>query len=238
MKRTRKIVTAVLSAALAVSMLAGCGGTSSSSVPAEENSSGTDAQAATGEIDKSMKADIVVGGWPSGDDAFKAAMSGFNAEYPNINVELQFTDTTAHHQNLQTSLAAGSGAPDVAMVEGAYVAQYRNSSALTDLNTMGAKDFQEDFVSFKWDQCVSDDGSSMRLIPWDIGPATMFYRTDIFEKAGLPTEPDEVDKLLSTWDGVLSAAETVKDKTGAWFVPDASYFYQLLSRTGIFMTRI
>ena len=80
--------------------------------------------------DPDISADIVVGGWPSGDDAFKAALPGFNKLYPNINVEFQFTDTTSYHQNLATSLAAGSGAPDVAMVEGAYVAQYRNSSAL------------------------------------------------------------------------------------------------------------
>ena len=178
--------------------------------------------------DPDISADIVVGGWPSGDDAFKAALPGFNKLYPNINVEFQFTDTTSYHQNLATSLAAGSGAPDVAMVEGAYVAQYRNSSALEDLNELGAADYKDDFVSFKWDQCVSDDGKKMELIPWDIGPATLFYRTDIFEKAGLPTDPEEVDQLLSTWDGVIKAAETVKDKTDAWFVPDVAYFYQLL----------
>lgn len=40
--------------------------------------------------DPDISADIVVGGWPSGDDAFKAALPGFNKLYPNINVEFQF----------------------------------------------------------------------------------------------------------------------------------------------------
>ncbi len=226
-KDMKNKVTRYMAAGMSVLMAAGM--LNAGIAMAESTEAGTEAAAAeqlTGDPD--IKADIVVGGWPSGDDAFKAALEGFNALYPGINVEFQFTDTTSYHQNLATSLAAGSGAPDVGMVEGAYVAQYRNSTALTDLNTLGAADYKDDFVSFKWDQCVSDDGSKMVLIPWDIGPATLFYRTDIFEQAGLPTDPDEVDKLLSTWDGVVSAAETIKDKTGAWFTPDASYYYQLL----------
>lgn len=63
----------------------------------------------------------------------KLLWRGFNEQYPDIKVELQFTDTTSHHQALQTALAAGTDAPDVAMVEGAYIAQYRDSSALTNL---------------------------------------------------------------------------------------------------------
>ena len=63
---------------------------------------------------------------------------------------MQFTDTTAHHQALQTALSAGDGAPDVAMVEGAYVAQYRESSALTNLleEPYNAGELEKDFVEF------------------------------------------------------------------------------------------
>ena len=238
-KRVWALVTAFL---MVLSLFAGCSGDSGimntssmaeSSSSSESSSSGAESsmQESSGlvEIDSSLSANIVVGGWPSGDDAFEAAMAGFNEKYPNIKVELQFTDTAAHHQNLQTSLAAGSGAQDVPMVEGAYVAQYRNSAALADLNPYGAQSLADDFVAFKWDQCISDDGKAMRLLPWDVGPTTLFYRTDIFEQAGLPTEPSEVDKLLSTWDGVLEAAEAVHALgDNNWFIADGSYLYQLL----------
>ena len=235
--KAKKVLALATASVMSVSLLAGCGSSGSSettssttdSASTSDDSGTTEAASELVEIDTSISADIVVGGWPSGDDAFEAAMEGFNEKYPNINVELQFTDTTAHHQNLQTALAAGSGAPDVAMVEGAYVAQYRNSTALADLNQYGAQTLADDFVSFKWDQCISDDGSALRIIPWDVGPTTLFYRTDIFEQAGLPTDPDEVDELLSTWDGVLEAAEAVHALgDNYWFMPDASYLYQLL----------
>ncbi|MBQ9009110.1 MAG: extracellular solute-binding protein, partial [Clostridia bacterium] len=183
---------------------------------------------AEGPVNKDISGYIEVGGWPSGDDAFKAAMAGFNEMYPNIEVELVFTDTTAHHQALQTSLAAGSGAPDVAMVEGAYIAQYKNSLALTDLNTLGAQDYKDDFGPFKWNQAISDDGTRMVAIPWDLGPTLYYYRSDVFEEVGLPTDPEEVTKLMSTWEGVLEVAEKVSIPGKRWFLPSAAYPYQWL----------
>lgn len=171
---------------------------------------------------------IEVGGWPSGDVAFKAILDGFNELYPNVEVELVFTDTTAHHQSLQTSLAAGSGAPDVAMVEGAYIAQYKNSLALCDLNQFGAQDYKDDFGPFKWNQAISDDGTRMVAIPWDLGPTLFYYRSDVFEEVGLPSDPEAVTELLSTWDGVLEVAEKVSIPGQRWFLPSAAYPYQWL----------
>lgn len=222
----KKIIVSLLATSMVVSSLVGCGSSNvSSSTTAEQGSK----IATTVDNDPtSIKAHIEVGGWPSGDDAFKAAMEGFNKVYPNIEVELVFTDTTAHHQALQTALAAGSGAPDVAMVEGAYIAQYKDSKALTDLYTLGADSIKNDFGSFKWNQAISSDGSRLVAIPWDLGPTLYYYRTDVFQECGLPTDPDEVAELLSTWDGVLKVAEAVSIPGKRWFLPSAAYPYQWL----------
>lgn len=213
--KKHRITALMLSMVMTAGLLAGCGG------------SGGDTEEAKTSEDGQPAGKIVVGGWPSGDEAFEAALEGFNEEYPDIEVDFQFTDTTSHHQALQTALAAGSGAPDVAMVEGAYIAQYRDSSALTNLydEAYNAKELQDDFVAYKWDQAVSSDGSRLVAIPWDIGPCTYFYRTDIFEECGLPTDPVEVAEMMSTWDGVLEVAEKVSIPGERWLLPDASYLY-------------
>lgn len=215
MKMMKKAAIWMLTATMAAGLTA-CGG------------SGAEAED-TGDISdpESVKGTITVGGWPSGDDAFKAALEGFHKEYPNVEVKFQFTDTTAHHQALQTALSAGSGAPDVAMIEGAYVAQYRDSAALTNLKEKpyNADELKDDFVEFKWDQCISADGNAVRAIPWDVGPCSYFYRTDIFEECGLPTDPKEVAELMSTWDGVLEVARKVYIPGERWLLPDASYLY-------------
>jgi len=223
-------LTIVLVSAMALSLTA-CGSSEPSAAGAGDKPAAAGGGQAAASVDPAdLKGSIVVGGWPSGDDGFKAALNGFNEQYPNIKVEFQFTDTTSHHQALATSLAAGTGAPDVAMVEGAYIAQYRDSAALTNLLDVpyNAKQYKDDFVALKWDQAYSVDKSRLVAIPWDVGPCTYFYRTDVFAECGLPTDPDEVTKLMSTWDGVLKAAKAVYKPGERWLVPNAAYFYQLM----------
>ncbi len=219
----KKKLTFVLIMVLSISVLYGCGGNTASELT---ESDAQEIAAAVKSDPSSIEASIQVGGWPSGDDAFEAAMAGFNDKYPNIQVELVFTDTTSHHQALQSALVAGTGAVDVAMVEGAYISQYRNSDALVDLNMLGADELAHDFVSFKWEQAKSSDGSRLVAIPWDLGPTLYYYRTDVFEEVGLPTDPYEVAELMSTWDGVLQVAEAVSIPGERWFLPSAAYPYQ------------
>jgi ABC-type glycerol-3-phosphate transport system substrate-binding protein len=42
----------------------------------------------------------------------------------------------------------------------------------------------------------------------------MFYRPDVFQAAGLPTDPDQVAHSLATWDDFIKAGEIIRDKTG------------------------
>jgi len=41
-----------------------------------------------------------------------------------------------------------------------------------------------------------------------------YYRRDIFEAAGLSTEPEEVSEMVATWDDYLETCITIKEKTG------------------------
>ncbi len=248
-RKLNRFVAAALALTMSASLLAGCGSSSSGSGNGsasgasdggsksaektnEENASApvdTEEQSAAVEKDpSSISGTIEVGGWPVGDEGFEAAMAGFHELYPNIEVELVFSDTASHHQALQTALTAGTSAPDVAMIEGAYIAQYKDSPALADLNTFGAADLKDDFVDFRWEQATSSDGQKLIAIPWDLGPTLYYYRTDVFEEVGLPTDPDEVAELMRTWDGVLEVAEKVSIPGQRWFLPSAAYPYQWL----------
>jgi multiple sugar transport system substrate-binding protein len=172
----------------------------------------------------------IVGGWPSGDAAFKAALPEFNAKYQNIKVELEFAEANTYQQALTTALAAGNNAPDVAMINDQYIAQYQDTPALLNLldPPYNAGQYEKDIVAFKWANCVSSDGKTLRALPWDIGPATMFYRADVFADAGLPTDPEEVAKFMSTWQGVLEAAKKVYIPGKRWLTPDATYLYEAM----------
>jgi ABC-type glycerol-3-phosphate transport system substrate-binding protein len=173
------------------------------------------------------KTKLVIGGWPAGDQAFKAIIPAFIKLHPDVEVVLNFMQTADHHQQLSTAIAAGTGAPDVAMLEQAWVGRYKDAGGFENLldAPYNAGSMKSDFVDYKWQLATSVDGKKLVGLVWDIGPATLFYRRDVFKDAGLPTEPAEVDKLLSTWDGVLKAAKAVYQPGKRWLVPNASYLY-------------
>ena len=222
-KQLKKNMAICLACITSVSLLAGCASSGSST-----SSEQTDAD--TGNTSSSETVTITVAGWPSGDDGFKAALDGFHEKYPNIEVEFDFTDNASHHQKLNTELVSGTGAPDVAMINGGYMPQYVNSSALVNLldEPYDAGQYADDFVTSEWQIGYSADGKRLVGIPWDIGACTLFYRTDIFEECGLPTDPEEVADLMSTWDGVLQVAEAVSIPNQRWFMPNAVDLYQLM----------
>lgn len=178
-------------------------------------------------VSAQAKTKLVVAGWPAGDTAFKAIIPEFNKKFPNVEVVLNFTSTADHHQALATAIAAGTGAPDVAMIEQASIGRYKDAGGFENLldPAYGAGSLKKDFVGYKWDLATSVDGKKLIGLVWDIGPATLFYRRDIFKAAGLPSEPAEVDKLLSTWDGVLKAAKAIYQPNKRWMLPNATYLY-------------
>lgn len=176
---------------------------------------------------KILTGKIIVGGWPAGDDAFEAVIPLFNEKYPDVEVELSFQQGDDYNQMLTTALAAGTGAPDVAMMEQAWVGRYKDSTEFENLleEPYNAENMKNDFVEYKWNLATSVDGTRLVGLVWDIGPASMFYRRDVFEDAGLPSEPEEVEKLLSTWDGVLEAAEAIHIPNQRWLFPNAANMY-------------
>lgn len=164
------------------------------------------------------KGEVLIWGWPAADRAFESIIDGFNEEYPDVHVTWEMIPGQASgtRDALSTALAAGEGAPDISMIEINDVDRFVMQGGLVDLlqSPYNAGKYQEAFVSYKWEQALTPDGRLLAF-PWDIGPASMFYRKDVFEKAGLPTDPDSVAELLSNWEAYI---ETGKQVTQA--VPD------------------
>jgi cellobiose transport system substrate-binding protein len=84
---------------------------------------------------------------------------------------------------------------------------------------------KSDYLDWKV-KAAQGDGGTQIGIPIDIGPEGFFYRVDKFQAAGLPTDPDAVGKLVSTFDGYEQVAQTTKDKLGAFVCdsPDSSVY--------------
>jgi cellobiose transport system substrate-binding protein len=56
----------------------------------------------------------------------------------------------------------------------------------------------------------------------------MVYRTDLFEQSGLPTDREEVAKLISTWDDFVEVGKKVKAATGQAMLDKVNTFYRMV----------
>jgi cellobiose transport system substrate-binding protein len=115
-------------------------------------------------------------------------------------------------QKLTTTLAAGTSVPDITGIKGEDVASFLpNAARFLDLNDLGFKKISSQYLGWKTKLAQTEDGKQIGF-PIDIGPTALFYRADLFEKAGLPTDPDKVAAEAKTWDDYFVLGTQLKKK--------------------------
>ncbi|MTH54609.1 extracellular solute-binding protein [Bacillus mangrovi] len=216
----KKVWGMLLAAVLTVGMLAGC------------SSQGSGGDAGEG---GEPKGEITVWGWNVAASSMELAVEKFNEKYPDVKVKVQDIGRLDLYDKLTVGLAAnGAGLPDVLMVESDRLDNYKKQfpNGFMDLSAKGYDKYEDKFGKSKIATAKNEDGKFVAM-PWDIGPTGVFYRTDLFEKAGV--DP----KSIETWDEFLEAGKVIKEKTGAALGPidiakDDALYRMMLNQQGAF----
>ncbi len=134
----------------------------------------------------------------------------FNSVFPNVKVNLVVMDEI--EGKLKTALAAGSGAPDIAFLDGGYMGNYNTIDGFEDLlqPPYNGGQYEEYFPASTWQRFMSLDGKKLISIATDIAPAVTFYRADIMEENGFPSDPVELGKYISDADNFINMAKALK----------------------------
>ncbi|MGW7264706.1 ABC transporter substrate-binding protein [Streptomyces sp. NPDC054842] len=195
----RKAVVVTAVAALGAGLLAGC---------ADDGDGDSSSGGGKG------KTTITLGLF--GTFGFKEA--GLYDEYEKLNPDIKIQENvTERNENyypaLVNHLTTGSGLADIQGVEVGNIAEVVDTQAskLVDLSKVsGVK--EGDFLDWKWKQATAKDGATVGL-GTDIGPMAICYRKDMFEKAGLPTDRDELAKKWEgDWNKFVDVGEEYKKK--------------------------
>jgi cellobiose transport system substrate-binding protein len=134
-----------------------------------------------------------------GDFGYQDLYKKYEATHPNVDIKEDIQSYPDHHSNLAKHLAVGSGADDIESVEVGFIAQFKSQPNLfVNLNRLGAKNLQKQWLAWKWRQSVAPNGAQIGL-GTDVGSLAICYRRDLFRKAGLPTSRAAVSKLWPTW---------------------------------------
>ena len=148
---------------------------------------------------------------------YEGLIEEWNAEHDDIKIEQVKVGTWDDAKaNLYTKLAAGSGLSDIEAIEGdAMPAILAEEGAFEDLTDESLDGRWLDFVT---ERATNADGQMIGY-GTDIGPEAICYRADLFKKAGLPTDREEVAGLMGTWEDYFATGERFVKK-----VPDTAWY--------------
>ncbi|MEW2634513.1 ABC transporter substrate-binding protein [Streptomyces sp. NPDC048389] len=144
------------------------------------------------------------------------------AEYEKLNPGIKIEETNVadgqkYWDALKLRLSQGSGLADIQAIEVGYIAEATGeamSEKFVDLGKAEGVDTSA-FLDWKVKQATTQGGEVVAL-GTDIGPMGICYRKDLFEKAGLPTDREEVGELWAgDWAEFLAAGEKYKDAAPA-----------------------
>jgi cellobiose transport system substrate-binding protein len=172
------------------------------------------------------KITLTFGDW--GDMGFKDLFAEYTKLNPNITIVEKSSEFNKHHEGLLTALASGKG-NDINGVEGSwmpYFVQYPDK--FEDFGTSK----QGDYLDWRWNPAVAENGVVLGL-PTDVGGMAVAYRADLFEAAGLPSDPESVSALWATggWEDYLKVAKQYTDATGKKFADSTqSVFFGIVAQ--------
>ncbi|MFA9431813.1 ABC transporter substrate-binding protein [Egicoccus sp. AB-alg2] len=140
----------------------------------------------------------------------------FEAKYPHITVEGEFTGWGDYWDRLATTVAGGD-APDIIQHESRYLREYADRGALLDLNEVAdTLDLSE------LDPLVADSGTvegAVYGVPTGINAYTLFADPQAFEEAGVEM-PDDTSW---TWEDFVGLAAQISANSDYYGAQDKGY---------------
>ena len=145
---------------------------------------------------------VLVPGFQAIGDGFMRDQAAAFGEETGIQVDMQFLPFEKAMDRQTTLVAAKSGEVDVFGTHYAQIGKF--GEGMVPLNDLAAESElkPEDYVSGSFD-ALSVDGKLL-AIPFTFDLRTLFYRTDLFEAAGIEEPP-------ATWDEFVATAQKVNN---------------------------
>ncbi|MHA4779044.1 ABC transporter substrate-binding protein [Streptomyces sp. MSC1_001] len=156
-----------------------------------------------------------------------SAVDGAQKAFPDA--AIKFVKTADVDTKLTAALRTGQDLPSIVTADPVRYAPV--AGEFTDLSKTGfTSDVAADYLS--WKVALGRTASGEQLgVPIDVGPLAFYYNADAFKAAGLPTEPQAVGRLVSTWGGYESVAEAAKAR-GKFACDDPAelFYYETWSK--------
>ena len=162
--------------------------------------------------------------WVAGtSETLKSLREQFQGIHPNIKVDFEDVPSEEATDRLTTRIAGGNP-PDVAFVDQSAVLDFATRNALLELGPYAEKSAAvkiDDYVAAFLDAAKYED--KVYGLPYDGESTGLFYRTDLFEAAGIAGPP-------TTWEELEDAAKKLTNTDNRtygfiMFATEAAYYW-------------
>ena len=184
-KNLRRIISLVLTAATLFSMLAvlsSCGG----------------------------KSKIIV--WVYSDE-YRTELEDFLKSTPmdlSFEASIRAVNSADFAEELQKAIDSGEDIPDVFMLSPDNIKRYVDSDLTADVSELGLEVTIEKYFPYVA-QAATDSDGHVKAVGWQADPGIFMYRRSM-AKAYLGTDnPDEIQSMISDWDGFYTTAKKVSE---------------------------
>ena len=242
----KKILTSLMTATMALTMLAGCGGNTAKDAPAStpaDTAQATEATEAESPATVEEGKEFNIYCW---NDEFKSRMiahypgyeevDGTTGKIGDVTVKWIITpnDNNAYQNALDEALLAQADAAsdkkiDLFLVEADYATKYTDTDYTLDVvNDLG---LTEDELSNQYQytkDIVTDSNGKLKGISWQACPGAMIYRRDVATQVYGTDDPAVIQDKFSDWDKFLAEGKTLKD-AGYQLTSSANDTYRVFS---------
>lgn len=219
MKKVKRLLTLLLSAALICALFSAC--------TTENNSSGTSNSTGTETTDVDVNSDGTVNNpeavqakegyqmfwtlFSGGDgDWMQQMVDAYNATAPAKPVQIVQCVWGDYYTKLMTAVAADAG-PDIGVSHASSLPMLVDQGVVQDITSFA------DAANFDWNDyepvsqnSITFDGKKY-AVPLDTHAEILYYNTDLLKDAGISTESDGSVNLGSNWDEYIAFLETLKN---------------------------
>jgi multiple sugar transport system substrate-binding protein len=132
------------------------------------------------------------------------------SRYPKANVKIVYFDAP-DYERVTKALAANEPIDLITY----YREGFGNFNSLDGFDDLLQPEYNLDsiksiFNERELEHCKSFDDKKLLALPFPEFPMVTYYRTDILEKYGFPTEPEELGEYMSTLEGWMKIANTLQ----------------------------
>lgn len=142
-------------------------------------------------------------------------------EETGVAVESTNVPADKYNERLTQTLQTGQDLPSAVTMRPGPVHGLATGDAVLDISDVMSK-YEDQFFNVSKNRCriedsvleVNKEGYYVALGN-DLGPYIILYNTELFDQAGLPTDPETVREEIQTWKQFINAGEQVMSKTSA-----------------------